>query len=107
MLLSKETIEITEHGVLSILSNHRKISIEAYALGNPEKVEILIDLDLLLTEANLTERQRQIVELYYIEQRTQEQTAEALGISQQRVQELLPVIKGRIKAVARKWGESN
>lgn len=103
--MTKETIEFTENTVLSILSNHRKVSIEAYALGNPEKVEILIDIDLLLKEANLTDRQLQIVELYFIEQRTQEQTAEALGISQQAVCDQLPIIKRQIKAVARKWGE--
>lgn len=105
--MSKEVIEITETSVLSIISNHRKISIEAYAVGDPEKVEILIDIDLLLREANLTDRQRQIVELYFIEQRTQEQTAEVLGISQQAVGDQLPIIKRRIKEVARKWGEMN
>lgn len=105
ILLTREVVEFTEDTILSILSNHRKVSIEAYALGNPEKVEILIDIDLLLKEANLTDRQLQIVELYFIKQLTQEQAAETLGISQQAVCDQLPIIKRQIKAVAKKWGD--
>ena len=103
--MSREVIDITEASVLSVMRNHRKISIEAYAVGDPEKVEILIDIDILLREANLTDRQMQIVELYFMEQRTQEQTAEVLGITQQAVGDQLTIIKRRIKEVARKWGE--
>lgn len=107
IILTRETVEFTEDKILSILANHRKVSIEAYALGNPQKVEILIDIDLLLKEANLTDRQLQIVELYFIKQLTQDQVAETLGVSQQAVCDQLPIIKRQIKAVAKKWSDQD
>lgn len=101
--MTKEIVEIKESTVLSVLSNYRKIEIEAYAKGNPEKVELLIDLDLLLRKAKLTPLQKQIVDLYYIKQLTQAQTSRALNVTQQAVSYNLPIIKSRLKEIAREW----
>lgn len=101
--MTKEIVEIKEATILSILSNYRKIEIEAYGKGNPEKVELLIDLDILLRKTKLTPLQKQIVDLYYIKQLTQAQTSRALNVTQQAISYNLPIIKSRIKEVAREW----
>lgn len=99
--MTKETVEIKESTILSILSNYRKIEIEAYVKGNPDKVSLLIDIDILLRKAKLTPLQKQIVDLYYIKQLTQAQTSKELNVTQQAISYSLPIIKERIKTVAR------
>lgn len=101
--MTKETVEIKESTILSILSNYRKIEIEAYVKGNPDKVSLLIDIDILLRKAKLTPLQKQIVDLYYIKQLTQAQTSKELNVTQQAISYSLPIIKERIKTVARDW----
>ncbi len=48
---------------------------------------------------NLTEKQREIYELFHIQKKTQEEIAKELGISQQAVSEFISSIKKKIKKI--------
>ena len=62
-------------------------------------VDIALDIELLLSNAGLTKRQREVIELIYLEDLTQTDAAEKLGISQ-------PAIKSHISAAIKKLKEA-
>lgn len=103
----KRFVDYTPHGIIYLLKNKKKLQIEAYVKGVPSTIEFLVDLDAVMEEANFTDRQREIIELHYINDLTQEEVAEHFGISQQAVLCSLKAIKGKIHHVLCHWEESS
>lgn len=95
-------IGYTIENITATLSNIFKIRESAYWEA-VENINIIIDIELLLKEAHLTIRQYEIIELYYLQQYTQEEISEQLNISQQAVLDHLNRIKGKIKKILLKW----
>lgn len=103
--MNKRVFDLNTHGILYLLANKRKLQIDAYVKGSYGAVELLIDLDSVLSEANLTERQQEIVDLYYFKNWTQSEIANHYNISQQAVVASLNWVKSKINTVLTDWGE--
>lgn len=104
--MSRECVAYNHSNLMKMLSESKKLSVEAYVSGSIAHVEMLIDIDLMLKEANLTDRQMEVVKYHYFEQLTQDETAELLGVKQQTVLDHIKSIKRKISKVALKWGGS-
>lgn len=105
--MSREVVTYTQKNLMKLMADHKKLCVEAYVTGSIPHVEMLIDIDLMLKEAKLTDRQLEVVQYHYFEQMTQEETAEMMGITQQTVLDHIGAIKKKVKTVALKWGEAN
>ena len=102
--MSKTMSEIpyTLDFILGSMSNKARIE-ESLLFSGVDQLELLIDIEMLLEEAMLTEKQLQVVELYYFKQYTQEEVSKVLGISQQGVLDHLKKVKQKIEKVLKRW----
>jgi DNA-directed RNA polymerase specialized sigma24 family protein len=97
---------ITPPGVAMLLRDYWAISKRRFD-GDYAACDILLDLERAIVKANLSNRQRQAVALVYFEGYTQEDAAERLGVSQQRVGMALTIACKRLADVYRSWGYAN
>lgn len=104
--MSNIDLSYTTGLMVGAMTNKKKIEESLYYSG-VDKLDLLIDIDLLLAEAKLTERQKEVVELYFFLQYTQEEVSEVLGISQQAVLDHIKKIKNKIQKVIDLWGEKD
>ena len=108
MLLTKmkTNIPYTLEFMVGAMSNKRKIEESLYFSG-VEQLELLLDIELMLEEARLTDKQAQVVELYFFNQYTQEEVSKKLGISQQAVLDHIKKVKQKIKKVLKGWEDKD
>ena len=92
----------SERYMLGAMLNRGKIKQSLFA-GNLNNIDLIIDIDLLLMEANLTDKQMYIIELYYFNQMTQQEISRELKISQQAVLDHMNKIKKKIHKVLERW----
>ena len=104
--MSNIDLSYTTGLMVGAMTNKKKIEESLYYSG-VDKLDLLIDIDLLLVEAKLTERQKEVVELYFFLQYTQEEVSEVLGISQQAVLDHIKKIKNKIQKVIDLWREKD
>lgn len=71
--------------------------------GYYEAINLLVDFERAIEEAALSERQLQVMKLHLIHGYTQEEVAERLGISRQRVAEIVMLASGRIAQIYNAW----
>ena len=100
--MSNIDLSYTTGLMVGAMTNKKKIEESLYYSG-VDKLDLLIDIDLLLVEAKLTERQKEVVELYFFLQYTQEEVSKVLGISQQAVLDHIKKIKNKIQKVIEIW----
>lgn len=87
----------------SIIENQENL----YTLGpfenkpgdNTEKIEKMKKLIKVIMDQELTERQRQIVELYYLEGKKMPEIADILGTSKQNIEKCLKAAIKKIKKI--------
>lgn len=96
-------IPYTSEFIIGSLSNKAKIEESLLYAGGIDQLNLLIDLELLLEEAKLTERQMQVVDLYYCKQYTQEEVSRVLNVSQQAVLDHIKKAKQKINKVLERW----
>lgn len=96
-------IPYTSDFIIGSLSNKEKIEASLLYAGGIDQVDLLIDLELLLEEAGLTEKQMQVVELYFYKQYTQEEVSKVLNVSQQAVLDHIKKVKQKINKVLERW----
>lgn len=104
--MSNIDLSYTTGLMVGAMTNKKKIEESLYYSG-VDKLDLLIDIDLLLVEAKLTERQKEVVELYFFLQYTQEEVSDVLGISQQAVLDHIKKIKNKIQKVIDLWREKD
>ena len=104
--MSNIDLSYTTGLMVGAMTNKKKIEESLYYSG-VDKLDLLIDIDLLLVEAKLTERQKEVVELYFFLQYTQEEVSKVLGISQQAVLDHIKKIKNKIQKVIDLWREKD
>ena len=92
--------------MLGSMSNRRKIE-EGLLYSGVDQLDLILDIDLMLEQAKLTEKQKQVVELYFFNQYTQEETSKQLGISQQAVLDHIKKVKLKIRKVLKGWEEKD
>lgn len=104
MLLTKTKANIpyTLEFMVGAMSNKMKIEESLYYSG-VDKLDLIIDMELMLQEAKLTGKQAKVVELYFFNQYTQEEVSKKLGISQQAVLDHLNKVKQKINKVLKGW----
>lgn len=100
--MSKSGLSYTSGFMIGSMSNRKKIE-ESLYFSNVDKLDLLLDIDLLLMEAKLTERQKEVVALYFFNQCTQEEVSEVLRISQQAVLDHIKKTKTKIQKVIDVW----
>lgn len=104
--MSNIDLSYTTGTMVGAMTNKKKIEESLYYSG-VDKLDLLIDIDLLLEEAKLTERQKEVVKLYFFLQYTQEEVSKVLGISQQAVLDHIKKIKNKIQKVTELWREKD
>lgn len=104
--MSNIDLSYTTGFMVGAMTNKKKIEESLYYSG-VDKLDLLIDIDLLLVEAKLTERQKEVVVLYFFLQYTQEEVSKVLGISQQAVLDHIKKIKNKIQKVIDLWREKD
>ena len=104
--MSNIDLSYTTGFMVGAMTNKKKIEESLYYSG-VDKLDLLIDIDLLLAEAKLTERQKEVVVLYFFLQYTQEEVSQVLGISQQAVLDHIKKIKNKIQKVTELWREKD
>lgn len=100
--MNSSNLGYTSSFMVGAMTNKKKIEESLYFSG-VDKLDLLIDIELLLKEAKLTERQKEVVDLYFFNQYTQEEVSKVLGISQQAVLDHIKKIKNKIQKVIEIW----
>lgn len=95
-------IPYTLNFMLGAMTNKKKLEESLYYSG-VEQLETIIDMELLIEEAKLTDKQTQVVELYFFNQFTQEEVSQKLGISQQAVLDHIKKVKNKLEKVLERW----
>ncbi len=99
----KLDLPYTKNFMLGAMTNRAKLQESTY-FGLIDSADLLMDVDLMLKEANLTAKQSEVVELYFFNQLTQEEVAKHLNISQQAVLDHINKAKDRVTKVIERWG---
>lgn len=99
-------ISYTQNFMLGSMSNKEKLQEGLYYSGL-NQLEVLMDMELMLEEAKLTEKQSQVVRLYYFKQYTQEEVSQVMGITQQAVLDHIKKVKLKIKKVLERWANKD
>lgn len=92
--------------VVGLLQNMDKISEKRYYKADLSASDLLLDLELIVRKANLTDKQFYILTHYWIEGYTQEEVAQNLGITQQMVEKHTRAIKKKIHKILIDMGEN-
>ncbi|MFT8313279.1 MAG: hypothetical protein ABF633_03375 [Clostridium sp.] len=95
-----------EH-IISLLQNKHKLGESRYYKADLEASNLLMDLDLIIEQSQLTKKQQFIVDHYWIAGYTQEEVASKLDITQQMVVKHCNAVKKKIERVLIDMGELN
>lgn len=91
------------HDVIRALKYKDSYYTKAGTTGNFDLIHIVIDAERVLEEANLTDRQRQVIELYWIKDWTLAEVGKALGISHQAVADSVEQSKNKLQKILDVW----
>lgn len=91
--------------MISIIQNRYKIGESRFFKADLSASDMLIDLDSVIDKANLTDKQKYIMEHYWIRGFTQEEVAKTMGITQQMCEKHSRAIKKKIKKILQDMGE--
>lgn len=91
--------------IVALIQGRERIKEQRFYKSDLSASDMLLDLELIVELANLTEKQSYILEKYWVEGYTQSQVAEGLGITQQMVEKQTRAIKKKITRVLEEWGE--
>lgn len=95
----------TPVGVKALLRDYTKIRDQGYEKGDTNAIVMLVDLEAALLLAGLTDRQSEIIRQVYVDDKTMDDVAAAIGITRQTVAEDLTEAHRRIAAVYAMWNE--
>lgn len=91
--------------IVSLIQSREKIAEARYYKEDLTASDLLMDLELIIQQARLTDKQAYILKKYWIEGYTQEEVAKTLGITQQMTEKHCKAVKKKIKKVLIKMGE--
>ena len=80
-----------------MIQNKYKIGESRFFKADLSACDTLMDLENIITRANLTDKQKYIMENYWIAGFTQDEVAKRLGITQQMVEKHSRAIKKKVK----------
>lgn len=102
-----KTSKYTVPFIVSMIQNKHKISESRFYKADLTASDMLMDLELIIERSNLTDKQRYILNHYWIAGYTQDEVAQKLGITQQMVEKHSRAIKKKIRKVLQDMGEIN
>lgn len=91
--------------IVAAIQSMDKLKVQRFYKNDMAISDILLDVELLLEQAALTNKQKYILEKYWIGGYTQEQVANMLNITQQMVEKHTKAIKKKFKKVLETWEE--
>lgn len=91
--------------IVTLTQNLHKVSEQRFYKADLAASVLLMDLELILGRAKLTEKQEYILRKYWIEGYTQEEVACSLGITQQMCEKHSRAIKKKLSKVLKNMGE--
>ncbi|URO01781.1 RNA polymerase sigma factor [Bacillus phage 268TH002] len=93
-------------GVKLLLADYQKF-VSRKRCGDYDAATILIDIHKALELANLTDRQRQAIELVYFGELTQAEAGERMGIGQDAVSKLIDNATDKLADIYYYWASHN
>lgn len=103
----KPDIPYTQNFMVGAMTNKYKIIEGCYYSGDIDSMDLIMDIDILLNQAQLTMKQMEVVKLHYFEQYSQGEVAKKLGITQQAVDSHISNVKKKINKVLEEWKEAD
>lgn len=94
------------HDVIRALKYKESYYTKAGMTGNFSLIHIVVDSERVIEEANLTDRQKQVIDLYWIKDLTLADIGKRLGISHQAVADCLAQSKTKIQRKLDEWGQA-
>lgn len=94
----------TRKGVHRLLKDIHEIAALPYEKGDFSAIDILLDLNRAIQEADLTYRQRQSIYYYYVKDMEQKDVAAIMGIDESTETRHRQGALKRIAQVFKKWG---
>lgn len=91
--------------IVSLIQNKDKISESRFYKADLVASDLLMDLEIVLEMASLTDKQKYILENCWIKGYTQVEVAEKMGITQQMCEKHSRAIKKKIKRILHEQGE--
>lgn len=91
--------------IVATVQSIDKLKVQRFYKNDMAISDILLDVELLLEQAALTNKQKYILEKYWVAGYTQEQVADMLNISQQMVEKHTKAIKKKFEKVLESWEE--
>lgn len=91
--------------VVSLIQSMEKIAEARYYKEDLTASDLLMDLELIIEQARLTDKQAYILKAYWTDGYTQDEVAKTLGITQQMCEKHCRAIKKKIKKVLIRMGE--
>ena len=89
--------------VIRALKHKESYYLKAGMTGDFDLIHIVIDSERVFEEANLTDRQKQVTELYWMGDLTLSEVGKTLGISHQAVADSVEQSKAKLQKVLNKW----
>lgn len=99
---NKYTLSTTK-GVKSLLKDIHALNSRAFERGDMAAIDLLVDLQDAITQANLTDKQRTSILYYYFKDQDQETTAKHMGCDTSTESRHRKAALERIKNVYIKW----
>lgn len=90
-------------GVKRLLRDAHKLRVRRYDAGDYDASVLLIDLDTAISNAKLTGRQREALDAVFERDLTQEDAANAMGVTRRTLREFVDVACNRIADVYKRW----
>ena len=91
--------------IISLIQNKLKIGESRFFKADLSASDMLLDLDYILEKSNLTDKQKYILDNYWIAGYTQDEVAKQLGITQQMVEKHSRAIKKKVQKILLDMGE--
>lgn len=95
----------TAEGVEELLSNWDKTILMPYDRGDYGVVDLIVDTEIAISEANLTDKQWVAIALVLMQGFTQEEVATMVGVTQGAIAQRIKTGTQRIADVFAKWTE--
>lgn len=89
--------------IVDAISNADTYIYTAAFTGSYVPVDLVIDADLALKQAGLTERQSEVIYYRWVQGLTQEETGTLLGVKQQTIMSTEQVALDKLSKVLEKW----
>jgi DNA-directed RNA polymerase specialized sigma24 family protein len=95
----------TSDGVKKLLRDWNKLHNDAYGGSDYDALVMLLDLKTAIERATLTDKQREVLSLVYVEDMLQEDVAADMGIEQNTVSGYVNNAANKIATIYGEWAE--